>query len=300
MSCKSRKRSWKLEKMWKISSSLKLKIILILFSFALFFNRNCSSRAIKSAKSWVRMRLKVPTTLEEESSRSWRDSKRKRVEKQSDDACILLLLTVAIMSSLKTRLKKAVKRFVSILYIFRSTIFTNTLSFSSQSSFDAYIASGIYDKFGNSCTASLATTTKQQEAEAEDLSTSSWFQSGIIGKFSEEILERQTPGTFIIHRVSQKSGNFVLSLRAPSQTSSKVVHFMIVQSKQGYRLKGAAKYFNTVTSLVTHHSVLAEQLPVTLALQRPYEITRKSRDEELNDGDYSIDDLGAIFTDLEC
>jgi hypothetical protein len=132
-----------------------------------------------------------------------------------------------------------------------------------QSSRNAYIVSGIYDKFGNSCTTSLATS-KQHESEAEDLSASSWYQSGIIGKFSEEILQHQTPGTFIIHRVSQ-----------------------------------AAKYFNTITSLVTHHSVLAEQLPVTLALQRPQEITRRTRDEEINDGDYSIDDLGAIFTDLE-
>lgn len=185
-------------------------------------------------------------------------------------------------------------------------MFTNIIFFfffySSQSSRDAYIASGIYDKFGNSCTASIIATksTKQQEVEAEDLSASSWYQSGIIGKFSEEILQHQTPGTFIIHRVSQKSGNFILSLRAPSQTSSKVVHFMILQSKQGYRLKGAAKYFNTITSLVTHHSVLAEQLPVTLTLQRNYEINRKSsQDDEVSDDDYSIDDLGAIFTDLE-
>lgn len=143
------------------------------------------------------------------------------------------------------------------------------------------------------------TTSKQQEVEAEDLSSSTWYQSGIIGKFSEEILQHQMPGSFIIHRVSQKSGNFILSLRAPAnnEKSSKVVHFLIVYTKKGYRIKGATKVFATIKSLVTHHSVLAEQLPVTLALQRSHEITRKSYDDE--DDEYSIEELGKIFTDLE-
>lgn len=169
--------------------------------------------------------------------------------------------------------------------------------FSPQQNFNyAYVASGIYDKFGNSCTESLKNHEKlKQEVEAEDLTTASWYQNGIIGKFSVEILKHQTPGSFIIHKASHKSGNFILSLRVPS-SSSKVVHHLIIQSKNGYRLKGATKVFSTVTSLVTHHSVMAERLPVTLLLQKPYTLDKKTNE---NDDFYSLEDLGNIFTDLE-
>lgn len=168
--------------------------------------------------------------------------------------------------------------------------------FQQQNFNDAYVTSGIYDKFGNSCTESLKKHEQvRQEVEAEDLSTASWYQSGIIGKFSVEILKHQTPGSFIIHKASHKSGNLILSLRVPS-SSSKVVHHLIVQSKNGYRLKGATKVFSTVTSLVTHHSVMAERLPVTLLLQKPSTSVRKTNE---NDDFYSLEDLGTIFTDLE-
>jgi len=161
---------------------------------------------------------------------------------------------------------------------------------------DVYVASGIYDKFGSSCTESLGSHDQAKpEIEAEDLSAASWYHSGIVGNFSVEILEHQNPGSFIIHKASSKSGNFILSLRVPSQ-STKVVHHLIVRSKRGYRLKGATKFFTTITSLVTHHSVMAEQLPVALLLQRPYNTVKKSDD---NDDFYSIEDLGTIFTDLE-
>lgn len=162
---------------------------------------------------------------------------------------------------------------------------------------DVYVASGIYDKFGNSCVESLQKHEQlKQEVDAEDLSVCSWYHSGIIGKFSVEILKHQSPGSFIIHKASNKSGNFILSLRVPSQTS-KVMHHLIVQSKRGYRLKGEKKIFPTVSSLVTHHSVMAESLPVALAVQRPENLVKKSSDDD--DDLCSIEELGMIFTDLE-
>jgi hypothetical protein len=165
-----------------------------------------------------------------------------------------------------------------------------------QTSHDVYIESGIYNRFGNSCTESLKSQQQvKREVEAEDLSTASWFHSGIIGKFSVEILKHQSPGSFIIHKASHKSGNFILSLRVPSK-SNKIVHHLIIQTKQGYRLKGAKKIFSTVTSLVTHHSVMSEQLPVALLIRRSHELVKKV---EENDGDYSIEELKNIFTDLE-
>lgn len=171
------------------------------------------------------------------------------------------------------------------------------LSFSPQKAADAYVTSGIYDRFGNSCTDSLKKhePAKASDVEAEDLSAASWYYSGITAKFSVEILKHQSPGSFIIHKASLKSGNFILSLRVHS-TAPKVVHHLIVQSKHGYRLKGATKMFSTVTSLVTHHSVMAEQLPLALTLRRTYNNDKKCSD---NDNFSTIEDLGKVFTDLE-
>lgn len=74
------------------------------------------------------------------------------------------------------------------------------------------------------------------------------------------------------------------------------MHQLIVQSRRGYHLKGATKVFATVASLVTHHSVMAEQLPVALLVQRSHELVKK---QEENDDFSSVEDLGSIFTDLE-
>lgn len=168
-------------------------------------------------------------------------------------------------------------------------------------SHDEYVASGIYDKFGQSCTESLTTTatttvkTRQLEIETEDLSSNSWYQSGLLGKFSLEMLKHQSPGSFIIHKSSCKSSNFILSLRVPSKSSTKVSHYLILQSKKGYRIKGESKFFPTISSLVTHHSVMAEQLPVALMVQR-----EGSGLVHKNDDDFSsLEDLKIVFTDLE-
>ena len=74
------------------------------------------------------------------------------------------------------------------------------------------------------------------------------------------------------------------------------MHHLIVQSKRGYRLKGEKKIFPTVASLVTHHSVMAESLPVTLAVQRPENLVKKCTE---NDDLCSLEDLENVFTDLE-
>jgi tensin len=161
--------------------------------------------------------------------------------------------------------------------------------------YDEYTISGIYEIFGNSCTESLQSNdTRTHEVETEDLSCNSWYQSGLLGKFSLEMLKHQSPGSFIVHKASCKSNNFILSLRVPSKSSKKVVHHLILQSKRGYRIKGASKFFPSINSLVTHHSVMPEQLPITLIVQRNDEC-RKSNDDDFS----SLDDLKIIFTDLE-
>lgn len=169
-------------------------------------------------------------------------------------------------------------------------------SFSQKSKdLDEYVASGIYEIFGQSCSESVKTASKPIEIEAEDLTSNSWYQSGLLGKFSLEMLKHQSPGSFIIHKSSHKSSNFILSLRVPSKSSNKVSHYLILQSKKGYRIKGEAKFFPTIASLVTHHSVMSEQLPVTLMVQRE----TSSLVHKHNDDFSSLEDLKIVFTDLE-
>lgn len=165
-----------------------------------------------------------------------------------------------------------------------------------STSHDEYVVSGIYDVFGRSCTTAVNNNSHhhQQQHEVEDLSSNSWFQSGLLGKFSLEMLRHQQPGSFIIHKGSNKSANFILSLRTPNSTSTgrSIAHYLILHSKRGYRIKGAKKFFSTISSLVTHHSVMAEMLPVTLKVERNLVVKE-------NDDFSSIEDLKIIFTDLE-
>lgn len=116
------------------------------------------------------------------------------------------------------------------------------------------------------------------------------------------MLKHQSPGSFIIHKGSHKSVNFILSLRIPTNStaissnrrskSKNLAHYLILHSKKGYRIKGAKKFFPTISSLVTHHSVMSESLPVTLMVERNLVVK--------NDDDFSsIEDLKFVFTDLE-
>ncbi|XP_055844632.1 uncharacterized protein LOC129911016 [Episyrphus balteatus] len=92
-----------------------------------------------------------------------------------------------------------------------------------------------------------------------------WFQPNISGKAAAEKLSKEDPGAFIIRQSSSvKPGNYILSLRM----ETKVKKFIILGSPRCYKIKGAKKEFSSLKALVTHHSVMAEQLPVTLSLPR--------------------------------
>lgn len=98
-----------------------------------------------------------------------------------------------------------------------------------------------------------------------ELRDAPWFQPNISGKVATEKLIKEEPGAFIIRQSSSvKPGNYILSLRM----ETKVKKFVILGSPRCYKIKGAKKEFSTLKALVTHHSVMAEQLPVTLALPR--------------------------------
>lgn len=104
--------------------------------------------------------------------------------------------------------------------------------------------------------------------EQEELRNAPWFQAGLPRKLSLEILLQQPPGSFLVRQSESQKRCFVLSLRINPPEPPRLAHYLIEKSPKGYMIKGFPKVFSTLTSLVVHHSVLKEQLPVELLLSR--------------------------------
>lgn len=101
-----------------------------------------------------------------------------------------------------------------------------------------------------------------------------WYQPHLSTKAANERLRGGTPGDFILRR---RTRNYELSLRL----KAKVKHFVILDCGNGFKFKDGKKQFASLQILITHHSVMAEQLPMTLALARPEILnfdTRRSDD----------------------
>lgn len=106
--------------------------------------------------------------------------------------------------------------------------------------------------------------------EQEDLKNAPWFQAGLQRKISLEILLQQSPGAFLIRHSESHKKCFVLSLRTEPVQPPKLLHYLIEKNWRGYAIKGFSKEFSSLKSLVIHHSVLKEQLPIPLALPRSH------------------------------
>ncbi|CAN7987525.1 unnamed protein product [Ixodes pacificus] len=73
----------------------------------------------------------------------------------------------------------------------------------------------------------------------------------------------------MVRKSTSKPGCFALSLRVPrSLQPTGISHYLIMHTNRGYKIKGFTKEFGTLTSLITHHSVMPELLPCPLSLSR--------------------------------
>ncbi|XP_049820227.1 EGFR adapter protein isoform X3 [Aethina tumida] len=105
--------------------------------------------------------------------------------------------------------------------------------------------------------------------EEGELRLAPWFQAGIPREIALEILSHEPNGAFMVRESTSKPGCFALSLRVPrSFQPSGIAHYLIVRTNKGYKIKGFTKEFTTLTSLITHHSVMPELLPCPLSLSR--------------------------------
>ncbi|CAH0553144.1 unnamed protein product [Brassicogethes aeneus] len=105
--------------------------------------------------------------------------------------------------------------------------------------------------------------------EEGELRLAPWYQAGIPREIALEILSHEPNGAFMVRESTSKPGCFALSLRVPrSFQPSGIAHYLIVRANKGYKIKGFTKEFNSLTSLITHHSVMPELLPCPLSLSR--------------------------------
>ncbi|XP_022910569.1 EGFR adapter protein-like isoform X2 [Onthophagus taurus] len=105
--------------------------------------------------------------------------------------------------------------------------------------------------------------------EEGELRLAPWFQAGIPREIALEILAQEPVGAFMVRESTSKPGCFALSLRVPrSFQPTGIAHYLIVRTNRGYKIKGFTKEFATLTSLITHHSVMPELLPCPLSLSR--------------------------------
>ncbi|XP_030385135.1 uncharacterized protein LOC115632217 [Scaptodrosophila lebanonensis] len=109
------------------------------------------------------------------------------------------------------------------------------------------------------------------DTEESELLDCAWYQPRISAKAALEHLQEATPGTFLLRRSTPRT--FELCLRL----ERKVKQYAVQSTRTDmYRLKGAKKQFSTLKALITHHSVMAEQLPLTLDMPREKHVVKCS------------------------
>ncbi|CAG9857273.1 unnamed protein product [Phyllotreta striolata] len=141
--------------------------------------------------------------------------------------------------------------------------------------------------------------------EEGELRLAPWFQAGIPREIALEILAQEPVGAFMVRESTSKPGCFALSLRVPrSFQPTGIAHYLIVKANKGYKIKGFTKEFTSLTSLITHHSVMPELLPCPLSLSRYHPSFGKSdskrdfADIDLDPDYNSLADFRKMMADL--
>ncbi|CAH1173638.1 unnamed protein product [Phaedon cochleariae] len=136
------------------------------------------------------------------------------------------------------------------------------------------------------------------DKEEEELRIAPWYQAGIPREIALEILAREPVGAFMVRQSTSKPGCFALSLRVPRTFQpTGIAHYLIVRVNKSYKIKGFTKEFISLTSLITHHSVMPELLPCPLSLSRYLPNFAKS-DSKRDFADIDLDPDYNCFTDF--
>ncbi|CAF4058865.1 unnamed protein product [Rotaria sp. Silwood2] len=102
-------------------------------------------------------------------------------------------------------------------------------------------------------------------------SISRWYRPYLEREAVCDVLQQADYGAFILRDSTTQPDCYALSIKVPKFThESNIVHYLIektmVNNSPVYRIKGTIKQFPTLLSLLIHHSVMPEILPITLNL----------------------------------
>lgn len=95
------------------------------------------------------------------------------------------------------------------------------------------------------------------------LKHAAWYQPGLSREISMEILSSEPVGSFLVRCSESRLDSFALSLKVPNGS---VIHYLIISNQNGWRIKGSAKAFSSLSTLIIHHSVMSELLPCPLLI----------------------------------
>ena len=92
-----------------------------------------------------------------------------------------------------------------------------------------------------------------------------------------QILQSADYGAFILRNSTTYPDCYALSIKVPRFAhESNIAHYLIERivhnDTLNYRIKGTIKQFPSLLSLLTHHSVMPETLPITLNLSEKLSI----------------------------
>ena len=96
---------------------------------------------------------------------------------------------------------------------------------------------------------------------------SSWYQPHLSRELAVKILAECPVGSFIVRNSQSQmsSGCLALTVRVPrSFNGTGILHYLILVTEAGFRIKGFSKVFSSLSGLVVHHSVMKENLPCRL------------------------------------
>ncbi|CAF3529085.1 unnamed protein product [Rotaria socialis] len=104
------------------------------------------------------------------------------------------------------------------------------------------------------------------------LSAAAWYQEGLSEDICVEYLnyDEKSIGSFFIRcNYNHSDSPYILSIKT---TRTSIEHFFIQQTfdNHTYRIQGSLKTFANLSTLVIHHTVMRENLPVALVLPLTY------------------------------
>ena len=115
---------------------------------------------------------------------------------------------------------------------------------------------------------------------------SAWYQPHLPRDLAVKILSDCSVDSFIVRTSQSQVGSncLALTVRVPkSFNGTGILHYLIVVSESGFRIKGFSKVFSSLSGLVVHHSVMKEALPCRLVVGEEW----SSEDESDRESDFA-------------